>query len=76
VDDNYTHYIPKSKRKTLIGNKEEVNLSPLDLRSIRSVFFISLKDFSFVGLAYQGKDIVFTFIVEYIVVGSLRDFGP
>jgi hypothetical protein len=28
----------------------------------------------FVGLAYQGKDIVFRFIIEYIV--SLRDFGP
>jgi hypothetical protein len=28
---------------------------------------------SFVGLAYQGKDIVFIFIIEY---SSLRDFGP
>jgi hypothetical protein len=27
----------------------------------------------FVGLAYQGKDIVFKFIIEY---NSLRDFGP
>jgi len=27
----------------------------------------------FVGLAYQGKDIVFRFIIEY---NSLRDFGP
>jgi hypothetical protein len=27
----------------------------------------------FVGLAYQGKDIVFSFIIEY---SSLRDFGP
>jgi hypothetical protein len=27
----------------------------------------------FVGLAYQGKDIVFRFITEY---SSLRDFGP
>jgi hypothetical protein len=27
----------------------------------------------FVGLAYQGKDIVFRFIVVY---SSLRDFGP
>jgi hypothetical protein len=26
-----------------------------------------------VGLAYQGKDIVFRFIIEY---SSLRDFGP
>jgi hypothetical protein len=29
--------------------------------------------FRFIGLAYQGKDIVFRFIVEY---SSLRDFGP
>ncbi len=27
----------------------------------------------FVGLAYQGKDIVFRFIIEY---SGLRDFGP
>ncbi len=27
----------------------------------------------FVGLAYQDKDIVFRFIIEYT---SLRDFGP
>jgi hypothetical protein len=27
----------------------------------------------FFGLAYQGKDIVFRFIIEY---SSLRDFGP
>jgi hypothetical protein len=27
----------------------------------------------FVGFAYQGKDIVFTFILEY---SSLMDFGP
>jgi len=27
----------------------------------------------FVGLAYQGKDILFRFILEY---GSLMDFGP
>jgi hypothetical protein len=28
---------------------------------------------SFVGLANQGKDIVFRFMIEY---SSLRDFGP
>jgi hypothetical protein len=27
----------------------------------------------FIGLAYQGKDFVFTFITEY---SSLKDFGP
>ncbi len=26
-----------------------------------------------IGLAYQGKDIVFRFIIEY---SSLREFGP
>jgi hypothetical protein len=29
--------------------------------------------FLFIGLAYQGKDIVFRVIIEY---SSLRDFGP
>jgi hypothetical protein len=28
---------------------------------------------NFVGLAYQGKDIVYRLIIEY---SSLRDFGP
>jgi hypothetical protein len=28
---------------------------------------------AFVGLAYQGKDIMFGFIIEY---SSLMDFGP
>jgi hypothetical protein len=28
---------------------------------------------NFVGLAYQGKDIVFRFIIKY---NSLKDFGP
>jgi hypothetical protein len=32
-----------------------------------------LSYFNFIGLAYQGKDIVFRFIIEY---SSLRDFGP
>jgi hypothetical protein len=27
----------------------------------------------FIDLAYQGRDIVFRFIIEY---SSLRDFGP
>jgi hypothetical protein len=30
------------------------------------------KSLEFVGLAYQGKDIMFRFIIEY---SSLRDFG-
>jgi hypothetical protein len=29
--------------------------------------------YRFVGLEYQGKDIVFRFIIEY---SSLMDFGP
>jgi hypothetical protein len=32
-----------------------------------------LRPIVFVGLAYQCKDIVFRFIIEY---SSLRDFGP
>ncbi len=35
---------------------------------------VSMQGFSgFVGLVYQGKDIVFGFIIEY---SSLMDFGP
>jgi hypothetical protein len=30
-------------------------------------------EWKFIGLAYQGKDIVFRFIVEY---SNVRDFGP
>jgi hypothetical protein len=33
----------------------------------------SILSHGFVGLAYQGKDIVLRFIIEY---NSLRDFGP
>jgi hypothetical protein len=33
----------------------------------------SFNFFGFVGLAYQGEDIVLRFIIEY---SSLRDFGP
>jgi len=33
----------------------------------------STRYFVIVGLAYQGKNIVFRFIIEY---NSLRDFGP
>jgi hypothetical protein len=32
-----------------------------------------LHTYDFAGLAYQGKDIVFRFIIEY---SSLMDFGP
>jgi hypothetical protein len=31
------------------------------------------KEEEFIGIAYQGKDIVLRFILEY---SSLRDFGP
>jgi hypothetical protein len=37
------------------------------------VLLMDVSDFPFIGLAYQGKDIVFRFIIEY---SSLRDFDP
>jgi len=43
------------------------NLGPL------SLFFFSPFAGCFVGFAYQGKDTVLEFIIEY---SSLRDFGP
>jgi hypothetical protein len=37
------------------------------------VFFgVALYNTEFIGLAYQGKDILFRFIIEY---SSLRNFG-
>jgi hypothetical protein len=42
-------------------------------RTPYSILFNDSFDSLFVGLAYQGKDIVFRFIKEY---SSLRDFGP
>jgi hypothetical protein len=36
-------------------------------------FFLQFGVWTNVGLAYQGQDIVFRFIIEY---SSLRDFGP
>ncbi len=51
-----------------LGKTNKLNLGP---------FFGGIKGILgnyFVGLAYQGKDIVFRFIIEYY--SSLRDFGP
>jgi hypothetical protein len=39
----------------------------------RNYFDLVFFFFFFWGIAYQGKDIVFKFIIEYT---SLRDFGP
>ncbi len=41
------------------------------LVEVRSSLFFTPQQ-PFVGLAYQGKDIVFRFVIEY---SSLRDFG-
>jgi hypothetical protein len=35
--------------------------------------FVMRDCLGFVGLAYQGKDIVFRFVIKY---SRLRDFGP
>jgi hypothetical protein len=41
---------------------------------LESGFYVQQFMGYFVGLAYQGKDIVFRFIIEYY--SSLMDFGP
>jgi hypothetical protein len=41
--------------------------------TLKNIMNLSLSQCEFVGLAYQGKDIVFRFIIEY---SSLMDFGP
>jgi hypothetical protein len=43
------------------------------VRFINDIFFVALPWGSFVGLAFQGNNIVFRFIIGY---SSLRDFGP
>ncbi len=46
----------------------------LEIKIICHLNLIRYKSYCiFIGLAYQGKDIVFRFIIEYT---SLRDFGP
>jgi Na+/melibiose symporter-like transporter len=64
--------------KTLIKQKSKHNLprTKKDVVTIfnHSQFFFSLlESYIFIGLAYQGKNIVYRFIIEY---SSLRDFGP
>ncbi len=41
--------------------------------TLQSCATIQQKYEGIIGLAYQGRDIVFRFIIEY---SSLRDFGP
>jgi len=43
------------------------------VRFLNDIFFVALPWGYFVGLAFQGKDIVFRFIIGY---SSLKDFGP
>jgi len=55
-----------------------LNLAYVCISSSYTVWFILISweappHVQFIGLAYQGKDIVFIFIIEY---SSLRDFGP
>jgi hypothetical protein len=50
------------------SNALSILLSSSTLNSLCCFYFFHV----FVGLAYQGKDIVRTFIIEY---SSLRDFG-
>jgi hypothetical protein len=52
----------------------EIHQSVCDKVQDTHVYFDHMLFFSqFVRLAYQGKDIVFRFIIEY---SSLMDFGP
>jgi hypothetical protein len=62
------HYKIGGKRKRGT-DKNPSPLRPCDVQKFKFMKFM----ITFVGLAYQGKDIVFRFIIEY---SSLRDFGP
>jgi hypothetical protein len=43
------------------------------VRFFNDLFFVALPWGSFVGLAYQGNDILIRFIIGY---SSLKDFAP
>jgi hypothetical protein len=60
---------PKNHPSIERGHNKKNPQGPLDTPQIVVTNFVCL----FVGLSYQGKDIVFRFAIEY---SSLRDFGP
>jgi hypothetical protein len=64
-------WIQKIYRQVLIRKSE--NNDRYLFFSIFNFFFLVIYITLCVGIAYQGKDIVFRFIIEY---SSLRDFGP
>jgi hypothetical protein len=43
------------------------------LKTQNNVLAVDLASLKFIGLAYQGKDIVLRFVIEF---SSLRDFDP
>jgi hypothetical protein len=45
------------------------------MQTLQGIHFVNFcfRFFFFFGIAYQGRDIVFGFIIEY---NSLMDFGP
>jgi hypothetical protein len=55
----------------IMGYKDKGIVKRLQLQVWFEIRFTIFK--MSIGLAYQGKDIVFRFIIEY---SSLRDFGP
>jgi hypothetical protein len=61
----------KKKKKSFFGANEEIHCQ--EKGTITDPTIIVKFSPIFVGFAYQGKDIVFRFILEY---SSLRDIGP
>ncbi len=54
--------------------KKSIEIQMIKRKFLECFHFISITCLHlFVGLVYQGKDIVFRFIIEY---SSVRDFGP
>jgi hypothetical protein len=64
----YSRFNGEEQKGFRVYGPETLNLKTLKTKRDRD----KVSKFAFVGLAYQGKDIVFRFIVEY---SSLRDFG-
>jgi len=66
----FTLALCKCKTKYIHCNRISVSVKNLDVLSVNNVHLHAQQ--WFVGLAYQGKNIAYRFVIEY---SSLRDFG-
>ncbi len=76
-DLHFCYMIILKKKPLVIEEIHKVTLplgppfTPSPIPQLQIMLYAKLGNL--IGLSYQGKDIVFRFIIEY---SSLRDFGP